>query len=114
MALDVEGALDRGVNGQEALGGSERFEPLHLPFPPSCRLMRIVSPIVFCAGSARDKRIIDFGLCRAVRAQLVRHQHVRREALFLASPTGHFRAVQKLSAKMLRFPPKAVLAAHAV
>jgi hypothetical protein len=28
MALDVEGVLDGGVNRQEALGGSRRFEAL--------------------------------------------------------------------------------------
>jgi hypothetical protein len=48
MALDVESVLDSGVNAQEAFGGTGRFEMLHLPLPPSCRLMRILGPIV-CA-----------------------------------------------------------------
>jgi hypothetical protein len=30
MALDVENAVDDGVNGQEALGRSGRFETLRL------------------------------------------------------------------------------------
>src|SRR5580704_6714581 len=46
MALDVECVVDGGVNGQETLGGSGRFETLHLALAPSCRLMRILSPIV--------------------------------------------------------------------
>jgi hypothetical protein len=46
MTLDVEGVLDGGVNGQEALGCSGRFETLHLAITPSCRLARILSPIV--------------------------------------------------------------------
>jgi hypothetical protein len=46
MALDVESVLDGGVNGQEALGRSGRFETLHLALAPSCRLVRILSPIV--------------------------------------------------------------------
>src|SRR6202044_4278363 len=43
MALDVECVVDGGVNGQETLGGSGRFETLHLALAPSCRLMRILS-----------------------------------------------------------------------
>jgi hypothetical protein len=46
MALDVECVVDGGVNGQETLGGSGRFETLHLALAPSCRLVRILSPIV--------------------------------------------------------------------
>jgi hypothetical protein len=46
MALDVESVLDGGMNGQEALGGSGRFETLHLALTPSRRQVRILSPIV--------------------------------------------------------------------
>jgi len=46
MALDVEGIVNGGVNGQESLGRSRRFESLHLAFASSRRLMRILSPIV--------------------------------------------------------------------
>ena len=46
MALDLERVVDGGVNGQETLGGSRRFETLHLALAPSCRLMRILGPIV--------------------------------------------------------------------
>ena len=33
---------------------------------------------------------VDFGLCRAVRAQLVGHQHIGREALFLEQLAHQF------------------------
>jgi hypothetical protein len=46
MALDIERVVDDGVNGQEALSRSGRFETLHLALAPSCRLMRILSPVV--------------------------------------------------------------------
>jgi hypothetical protein len=47
MALDVESVLDGGVNGQEALRGTGRFEALHLALAPSHRQMRVLGPIVF-------------------------------------------------------------------
>ena len=46
MALDVECVLDCGMNGQEPLCGSGRFEPLHLPLAATNRQMRILGPIV--------------------------------------------------------------------
>jgi hypothetical protein len=83
MALDIESVLDGGVNGQEALGWSGRFETPHLALSPSCRLMRTLSPIVCAQAPVVASRQSDFGLCRAVRAQLVRHSLIRRKALFL-------------------------------
>jgi len=68
MALDVKGVLDSGVNGQKALGGSGRFETLHLALTPSCRLVRILSPIVLAQALLVASRQSDFRLCRAVRA----------------------------------------------
>ena len=62
MALDVECVVDGGVNGQETLGGSGRFETLHLALAPSCRLMRILGPVV-CAQALSwraDSPISDF------------------------------------------------------
>jgi hypothetical protein len=35
MALDVEGVLDRAVNGKKALRWSGRFETLNLPLAPT-------------------------------------------------------------------------------
>jgi hypothetical protein len=39
MALEVEGVVYRGVHAQEALGGSSRFDPLHLALSSPHRLM---------------------------------------------------------------------------
>jgi hypothetical protein len=62
MALDVEGVEDSGVNGQEALGWSGRFETLHLALAPSCRLVRILGPIVLAQPWSwrADNPISDF------------------------------------------------------
>jgi len=46
MALKVEGVVDRGMHVQEALGGSSRFEPLHLALSSPYRLMRVLRAIV--------------------------------------------------------------------
>jgi hypothetical protein len=44
MALKIEGVVNRGMHGEEALDRSSRFEPLHLaPY----RVMRILGAIVF-------------------------------------------------------------------
>src|SRR5580700_5475962 len=45
--------------------------------------MRILSPIVLAQALLMARRQSDLGLCRAVRAQLVRHQHIGCETLFL-------------------------------
>jgi hypothetical protein len=45
--------------------------------------MRILSPIVLAQALLMASRQSDFGLCRAVGAQFVGHQHPRSAALFL-------------------------------
>jgi len=45
MALKIEGIVDRGMHAEEALGGSSRFEPLHLALSSPYRLMRILGAI---------------------------------------------------------------------
>ena len=52
--------------------------------------MRILSPIVRAQALLVASRQSDFGLCRAVRAQFVGHQHIGREALFLEQLTHQF------------------------
>jgi hypothetical protein len=47
MALNIERVMDDGVNRQEPLRRSGRFETLHLPLASSHRQMRILGPIVF-------------------------------------------------------------------
>ena len=46
MALKVEGVVDGGMHAEKALGGSSRFEPLHLALSSPYRLMRVLGPIV--------------------------------------------------------------------
>ena len=46
MALKIEVIVDSGMHAEEALGGSSRFEPLHLALSSSHHLMRVFGPIV--------------------------------------------------------------------
>lgn len=46
MASQVEGIVDGGMGGKEALSGSRRLEPLKFSHPSSDRLIRIFGPIV--------------------------------------------------------------------
>src|SRR5580704_1760466 len=52
--------------------------------------MRILGPIVLAQAPLVASRQSDFGLCRAVRAKLVGHQNIRREALFLEQLAHEF------------------------
>ena len=63
------------------------LKSLHLALAPS---MRILSPIVLAQPLLMARRQSDFGLCRAVRPQLVGHQHIGREALFLEQLAHQF------------------------
>ena len=79
MALDVECVVDGGVNGQETLGGSGRFETLHLALAPSSRLMRILGPVV-CAGSGANVEV------EPSRGLEVTADHVARAAFQISGP----------------------------
>jgi hypothetical protein len=46
MALDIKGVIDGGVRGEKFLRRAGTLESLHLAFPPSRRLMRILNTIV--------------------------------------------------------------------
>ena len=114
MTLDVK----RVVNGQEALGGSGRFETLHLTLASSSWLMRILGPIVLAQTLLMARRQPDFGFCRAVGAKLVGHQHCGCEALFLAhefhrcgfvAPSLH-KEIQNLAFVVNRAPEPELLA----
>jgi hypothetical protein len=47
MALKIKSVVDCGMHAEEALGGSSRFEPLHLALSSPYGLMRILGAIVF-------------------------------------------------------------------
>jgi hypothetical protein len=85
-AAGCEMALDGGVNGSEPLRRSGRFEALHLAFAPSHRQTRILNPIVLAQALCMASAQSHFRLCRAIRAPLVGHQHLGREALLLKHP----------------------------
>ena len=46
VTLEIEGVVDCGVGGNEALGLSLRLEPLHFPFPSSDGKVGIFNPVV--------------------------------------------------------------------
>ena len=50
MSLDVEGVVDRGVGGEEALGRRLGFEALLLSLSPSDRQVRVLSAVVFATA----------------------------------------------------------------
>src|SRR5580693_10012067 len=52
--------------------------------------MRILGPIVLAQPLLMARRQSDLRPCRAVRAQLVGHQHIGREALFLEQLAHQF------------------------
>jgi hypothetical protein len=55
--------MNKGVGRQEALRRPRRPEPLHLPFSPSGRSMRVLGPIVQTAALT----VFDFRQQRALR-----------------------------------------------
>src|ERR1700688_4394332 len=52
--------------------------------------MRILGPIVLAQALLVASQQSDCGLCRAVRAKLIGHQHIGREALFLEQLAHQF------------------------
>ena len=46
MALDIEGVVDRGAGGDEALSLALGFEALHFALPSSDRQVRVFDPVV--------------------------------------------------------------------
>jgi hypothetical protein len=72
------------------LGLSFTVEPLHLTLAPSCRLMRILGPIVLAHPVLMASRQSDLGPCCAIRAKLVGHQNIGCEALFLEQLAHQF------------------------
>ena len=47
MSLNVEGIVDRGVSGEESLGGGLGFEALLLPFSSSDRQVGVLNAVAF-------------------------------------------------------------------
>ena len=78
----VEGVVNGGMDVEKTLRGSRRLEPLHLALSSPHDLMGVFSavvlpdPLLMRAGQAKMPQ------GRAVGAELVGDQQLRREALF--------------------------------
>jgi hypothetical protein len=79
----MEEVVDRVVGREGTLHLPGRFEPLHLPFPPSGRLVRVLGPVVEPSVAT----VLDPGHHlapgRTVARELVRDHHPRRPPLAL-------------------------------
>src|SRR6266481_8953768 len=73
--------MDRGMYVQEALGGSSRFEALHLALSSPYRLMRVLCPVVLPKPLFVRARQSQAPERRSVGAQLVSHQQFRCKPL---------------------------------
>ena len=71
IATEMEEVVDLIMGGEEALRLAGRLEPLHLPFSPSGRLMRILGPIVEALVPAVLDTRHHLALGSAVARQLV-------------------------------------------
>ena len=92
MALDVEGVVDRGVGGEEFLGGSLGFEPLLLSLSSSDRQVGILDPVVL-AQSSRTMKGLEPKLPkgRSVRRQAVCGDPFRLNRLISQEPTQKYK-----------------------
>jgi hypothetical protein len=91
MVLDVECVLDCGMNGQEPLRRSGRFEPLHLALASTNRQVRILGPIVSPQALLMASRQSQFGLGCGIGTQFVGDERLGREALVLKQSAHKFR-----------------------
>ena len=82
MALGIEGVLDGGMGRQETLGRSRRLEPLHLPLPTACGLVRVLGPVVSTLPLVVASRETELAYGRAIGPELVGGDGLRRETLF--------------------------------
>ena len=86
VASRTEVAIDEGVGRQEALRLRRRFEPLHLPLPPTRWSMQILRAIVEVAALPMLDIRQQLSLCYAVASQLVGDQDTRRILQTLQQP----------------------------
>ena len=82
MALDVEGVVDGCVGREKSLGRAPALEALHLAFPSSGRLMRILGAVVSPSAGTMptfDPKIAGSG---PIRPQVIRDRPIGNEAVF--------------------------------
>lgn len=83
VALQVEGVVVGGTDGQESLGRARRFEPLELPLASPDRRMRMLRAIVLSQSLLVPRTQADIPESRRVGSQLVRHNNGWRSPLLL-------------------------------
>ena len=81
MALDVEGVVDGGVNGKEALGRSRSLEADPRSFPSACGLVRILGSIVEAATGHMSIGHADLSERSSIGPELVSHDRRGCKAL---------------------------------
>ncbi len=81
MAAKLKVRVNAAAGGQEALCLTCRFEPMHLPFSSSCRLVRNLDPIVQIATLPVFDLWQQFSFGCRVALQLVRHDNPRHFGL---------------------------------
>jgi hypothetical protein len=77
VAVKLEVIVNPAVIGQKALCLSGGFEPLHLPFSSSCRLVRHFRPVVEVSALPMPHTWQEIALCSGITSQLVCHDHLR-------------------------------------
>ena len=81
MTLEVEGVVDGGMSGEEALRRSGRLEALHLPFSSPHRLVRILRPVVLAQTLFMASSHPKLTAGAPVGRQPIGHEHRRSIAL---------------------------------
>ena len=77
MAAWMKVAVNERVSGKEALRLLARLEPLHLPFPASCRSMRVLRTVVEISALPMFDSRKQLTFRHTVAPQLVGHDHPR-------------------------------------
>ena len=97
MALDVEGVVGGGVDGQKALGRPRTLETLHLALPPPGRLMRVLCSVVAPSPAFMAMKEPKMPRGHAVGSQIVRHKLVWHKAHFLEQFSHQFQCSSLVS-----------------
>src|SRR5918992_454085 len=88
VTLEVEGVVDGGMSGEEALRRSMRFEALHLPFSPSHHLVRVLRSVVLAQALLMAGSQPELPPGARVGGQPIGHEH-RRSIALLAQELAH-------------------------
>lgn len=81
--LKVEGVVGGGRHGDETLGGTRRFKPLHFVLPSAKRLMGDLSPVVLVNSLFMVGTQADLLESSPIGTQLVGRHPGRSEAVLL-------------------------------